>query len=169
MLVRRERAEDRDAVRSIVAEAFARGSETPVEVALVDRLRASDAWIGPLALVAERDGRVVGQVICSRAFVADRPVLGLGPLAVASRLQRAGIGSALMHAVLGAADALDEPLVVLLGHTDYYPRFGFRPAIEFGITAIDPGWGPHLQARALHAYRGGTSGVFRFPPAFANP
>ena len=43
-----------------------------------------------------------------------------------------------MHAVLGAADALNEPLVVLLGSTGYYPKFGFRPAGEYGITPSTP-------------------------------
>jgi putative acetyltransferase len=167
LIVRREREEDHAAVREIVAAAFARADDgTPVEVALVDRLRTSAEWIGRLSLVAELDGVPAGHVLCSRAWVGDTPVLGLGPVAVAPERQRSGIGSALMHAVLAASDALDEAAVVLLGHTGYYPRFGFRPAIELGITPPDPGWGEHFQARALSAYRENLHGPFRFAPAF---
>jgi putative acetyltransferase len=167
LVVRREREEDHAAVRAIVAAAFARADGgTPVEAVLVDRLRASAEWIERLSLVAELDGMPAGHVLCSRAWVGDTPVLGLGPVAVSPGLQRTGIGSALMYAVLAAADAMDEPAVVLLGHTGYYPRFGFRPAMELGITPPDPGWGEHFQARALSAYHEDLRGPFRFAPSF---
>jgi putative acetyltransferase len=71
-----------------------------------------------------------------------------------------------MHAVLGAADALDEQLVVLLGHRDYYPRFGFVPAADLGIEPEVPQWAPDFQARPLTAYRPGLSGRFRYAPPF---
>jgi putative acetyltransferase len=167
LVVRREREEDHAAVRAIVAAAFARPDDAaPVEVALVDRLRTSPEWIGRLSLVAALDGIPAGQVLCSRAWVGDAPVLGLGPIAVAPELQRRGIGSALMHAVLAAADALDEQAVVLVGHAGYYPRFGFRPAIELGITPPDPDWVEHFQARGLSAHRDDLRGPFRFAPSF---
>ncbi|MEV0083213.1 hypothetical protein [Saccharopolyspora sp. NPDC050642] len=65
-----------------------------------------------------------------------------------------------MHAVLGGADALGEPVVVLLGHLDYYPMFGFEPAEKFGIAPPVPDWGSHFQARALAAYRPSIRGEF---------
>jgi putative acetyltransferase len=99
-------------------------------------------------------------------WVDGHPALGLGPLAVAPVAQRRGAGSALMHAVLGAADALDEGLVALLGHTDYYPRFGFRPAGELGITPPVAEWASHFQVRALSAYEPDLRGSFRYPPPF---
>ncbi len=71
-----------------------------------------------------------------------------------------------MHAVLGAADALGEPVVVLLGHTDYYPRFGFRPAAELGIEPPVAEWGAHFQARPLSAYDPGLRGPFRYAAPF---
>ena len=82
--------------------------------------------------------------------------------AVSPRSQRAGVGSALMHGVLDTADALDEPLVVLLGHTDYYPRFAFRPAAELGIVAPVAEWGAHFQARPMTAYDPAIRGAFRY-------
>ncbi len=71
-----------------------------------------------------------------------------------------------MHAVLGAADALGEPLVALLGSTGYYPRFGFRLASEYGITPTDPEWEPHFQVRPLTAYDPAVRGEFGYPEPF---
>lgn len=162
MLVRRERADDVAAVRAVVAAAFSRADtpgQPPIEVGLLDELRADAGWIPALSLVAvdARDPAgdpavgddVVGHVVCTRAYLDDRPVLGLGPLAVRPDRQRAGVGTALVHAVLAAAEALDEPLVVLLGDPAYYQRFGLRPAAELGIAAPDPQWGKYFQARPL--------------------
>jgi putative acetyltransferase len=71
-----------------------------------------------------------------------------------------------MHTVLGAADALEEPLVALLGDPLYYQRFGFVPATHLNITAPDPRWADHFQARALTAYAPGLSGAFRYSSPF---
>jgi putative acetyltransferase len=71
-----------------------------------------------------------------------------------------------MHAVIAAADALDEPVIVLLGHPAYYPRFGFVPAVEHGITPPQD-WGPALfMVRRLTAWAPGLQGLFRYAPAF---
>jgi putative acetyltransferase len=168
MLVRRELAGDEAAIRAVTAAAFAwPGQDVPVEADLVDWLRASPAWIPELSLVAAGpDGGVAGHVLCTRGTVGATPVLGLGPLSVHPRRQSRGIGTALMHAVLGAADALGEPLVVLLGSTGYYPRFGFRPAAEYGITPQRPEWAQHFQARALTAYDPAVRGEFAYAEPF---
>lgn len=162
MLVRREQPTDVTTIAEVHAAAF----EGEVEKNLVTALRASDAWLPPLSFVAEHDGRVVGHVVCTRAHVGEFPALGLGPLGVDPSAQKSGVGSALMHAVLGAADALGEPVVVLLGHTDYYPRFGFQPAATFGITPPVAEWGEHFQARPLSTYDTTIRGAFVYAGPF---
>ncbi len=172
VLIRREAPGDAEVIRSVTVAAFARpGADVPVEAPLVDWLRASPAWIPELSLVAVDpvggpDGHVVGHVVCTRGTVGSAPVLALGPLSVRPDRQRRGVGKALMHAVLGAADALGEPLVALVGWTEYYPRFGFRPASEYGITPKDPEWAEHFQVRTLTAYDPAVRGEFAFPEPF---
>lgn len=169
VLIRREGPGDAEVIYAVTAAAFARAGESgaPAEAPLVDALRASGAWIPELSLVAvDPGGDVVGHVVCSRGSVVDAPVLALGPLSVRPDWQLAGVGSALMHAVLGAADALGEPLVVLLGSTAYYPRFGFRRASEYGITPKVAQWVPHFQVRTLSAYRPEIRGSFAYPEPF---
>jgi putative acetyltransferase len=168
MLVRRELPGDVAAIRAVTAAAFARpGEDVPVEAPLVDWLRASPAWIGELSLVAvDTDGDVTGHVACTRGTVGAAPVLALGPLSVRPDRQRRGVGKALVHAVLGAADALGEPLVALLGSTRYYPRFGFRLASEYGITPQRPEWEPDFQVRTLTAYDPAVRGQFAYPEPF---
>lgn len=138
-----------------------------MEAPLVDWLRASPAWIAELSLVAlDPDGDVIGHVICTRGAVGSAPVLALGPLSVRPDWWRQGVGQALMHAVLGAADALGEPLVVLLGSTRYYPRFGFRRASEYGITPKHEEWEEHFQVRTLTSYDPAVRGEFAYPEPF---
>ena len=128
--VREERPEDRDRVRAVEEAAFGR----PDEADIVDALRGDEAWA--LSLVALIDGELVGHLLFSRG---DR-AMTLGPLAVLPSHQRAGVGAALMREGLAR---VSEP-VVLLGHPDYYARFGFRAAGPLGIAnqwgIDDPAW-----------------------------
>ncbi|MFF0817276.1 GNAT family N-acetyltransferase [Rhodococcus sp. NPDC003318] len=171
MLIRRERPADVDAIAAIHRSAFADqvppDASEPVEVALVAALRASDAWLPELSMVAQDGaGAVVGHVCLTRATVGGRPALALGPIGVLADRQRSGVGAALMHASLGAADALGEPLVALLGHLDYYPRFGFVPGAEVGIDPGIPEWVSHFQVRPLTAHTPDLTGRFRYAQPF---
>jgi putative acetyltransferase len=169
VLIRQESAADVGASRRIQWAAFDRpglAPDPPVEVTLLDALRASDAWIPELSLVAERDRELVGHVVCTRAHVGARPAVALGPIGVLPAHQGDGIGGLLLHAVVAVAEALGEPLVALLGSTDYYSRFGFRPARELAIDAPDPAWGDHFQARALLAWTDDLVGPFEYAPPF---
>lgn len=162
VLLRRELPLDQSAVREVHRAAFGGG----VEARLVDDLRADDDVFPALSLVAVLDDEVVGHVMCSRASIADRPSIGLGPLGVLPAYQRRGVGQALMHAVLAAADAMDEPMVALLGDPDYYRRFGFVAGATLGVLSPFPEWGRHFQVRPLHSWDGSLRGTFRYAPAF---
>lgn len=175
MLIRRERPEDVADIRAVTAAAFS-GVEhsappvepdgAPGEATLVGWLREDPGWVPELSLVAEIGGSIVGHVVATRGELAGRSALGLGPVSVSPAHQGAGVGSALMHAVLGGADAMGEPLVVLLGSPAYYARFGFVPASGIGVEAPDPAWGDHFQARPLAAYEPGLRRTFRYAAPF---
>ena len=169
MLIRREADTDAGAIAAVTTAAFsAPGESEPLETRLVAALRAGDAWLPALSLVAvdAAGGDIAGHVVCTRGHVGSLPALGLGPISVRPERQRRGVGTALMHAVLGAADALGEPVVVLLGDPAYYGRFGFRLAAAYGITPPVAGWAPHFQARVLAAWRPGSGGPFAYAEPF---
>jgi putative acetyltransferase len=170
MLIRREIASDADAIRAVTLAAFEPAyppGQVPPEARLVDELRAGPAWLPALSLVAVTPaGEVIGHVLCTRGHVGQEPVLALGPLSVRPDQQRHGVGSALVHAVLGAADALGEPLVALLGDPGYYRRFGFKLATDCQITPPRPQWQPHFQVRVLSGYQPGLHGMFTYPEPF---
>ena len=165
MLIRRETPADVDAIRSVTAAAFA---PSPVEAPLVDELRACAGWLPPLSLVAVGSSdAVIGHVLCTRAHIGFVPVLGLGPLSVHPDHHTRGVGSALVHTVLGAADALSEPLVALLGNPAYYHRFGFVLSDVHGILPPDPAWQSHFQVRTLTAYTPTLTGTFAYAEPFS--
>ena len=170
MLIRRETERDIDVIRAITTAAFAAGrppGQTVPEARLIDELRAGPAWLPALSLVAVSPaGEVIGHVLGSRGHVGRDPVLAVGPLAVRPDRQQNGVGSALMHAILGAADALGEPLAALLGDPAYYRRFGFELSTVYQITPPKPEWRPHFQVRVLSAYQPRLRGMFTYPEPF---
>lgn len=174
MLIRRELPGDGPAIHAVHSAAFAKpdaATGDPVmEADLVDALRAGPDWLPALSWVALVDDTVAGHVCCTRATVrADEeqwPALGLGPLGVRPEYQGRGIGRALIHAVLGAADATDESLIVLWGHPTYYPYFDFRPASSYRIAPEKRTASAAFQARTLTAYRPEMRGTFYYAAAF---
>ena len=147
----------------------------------MDCLRASDAYVPELSLVAEIDGAVVGHVMVSyvdleRAATDEGPregtdrgprrVLSLAPVAVLPDRQSHGIGSRLIRAALDIADRRGEPLVVLIGHASYYPRFGFVQARPLGIEPPFPVPDEVFMVRPLATYDPAIRGRVAYPPCF---
>lgn len=166
MLIRAEKENDREAVFAVNVSAF----ETPSEATLVDVLREQAQPV--VSLVAEDNGNVVGHIMFSPVFLSGNPdlnVMGLAPMAVAPERQRKGIGSALVRAGLEQCRQLGFVAVVVLGHPEYYPRFGFSPSSRFGI---DSGYevpeevfmAMELEPEALS----GKTGRVKYHPAFSN-
>jgi putative acetyltransferase len=132
MRIRAEKENDRDVVYAVNVLAF----ETPSEANLVDMLREQARPV--VSLVAEDNGQVIGHIMFSPVALSGYPdlkVMGLAPMAVAPEHQRKGIGSALVRAGLEQCRQLGFAAVVVLGHPDYYTRFGFSPASRFGIDS----------------------------------
>jgi putative acetyltransferase len=162
IMVRRERPGDRAAVEAVHRAAFP--DDGRAELAILLGLRDGPWFLPRLSLVAEAGGDVAGHAIATRARVGETDALGVGPVGVTPARQGRGVGSALLNALVGAARALDEPLLVLLGDPRFYGRFGFVPATDLGIDAPDPAWGAHFQALALRA--DAPRGRFRYAPPF---
>lgn len=153
-------------VGMLLDEAF----EGEAESRLVTSLRSDDlSWIPQLSLGAFVDGRLVGYALLTRVFIGEEktPALSFAPLAVAPDLQRSGVGGLLTKAALAAAQHMGEGLVVVLGHPEYYPRFGFVPAADRGV---DSPWNVPEDAWMLLELDPGAadaaSGVVRYPSAF---
>lgn len=161
---RPETADDITAIRDINLAAF----PTAGEADIVDALRADPkAWIDGLSMVTEApDGTLVGHVLLTRSHVDGVSALTLGPCAVLPSAQRTGAGSAAIRAALDAAQAMGENLVLVLGHADYYPRFGFTPASRFGIRAPFEVPDEAMMAMALDDTRPVPAGTIQYPAAF---
>jgi putative acetyltransferase len=161
--VREERAEDFAAIDRIHEEAFRQPGEARLVRALRDEARP---YVG---LVAEREQRVVGHIAFSPVAIegGSPPAMGLGPVGVAPGVQRDGIGRALVHAGLAACAAGGAQIVVVLGHAEYYPRFGFRPASPLGLRYRSETFDPSFFALELiPGALDGVHGWVRYHPAF---
>ena len=175
-MIRRQQSEDYEAILHIYAEAFRRprfrpplsSDCVPPEVGLFAALCDAGDAVSELSFTALCDGGVVGHVTASNATVSTYPVVAVGPIGVLPDHQGVGIGSALMNALLTAADAAEVPLAVLLGAPQYYGRFGFRPAEALGVISPEPEWGDGFQARPLNAHTESVVGRFQYAPAFSS-
>jgi putative acetyltransferase len=163
--VRPETGADHEAIWHVHERAFA---PSIGEAKLVDELRAAGDLVPELCLVAEEGGEAVGHIAYSRARLdSGHEALALAPMAVLPGRQRGGIGSALVRQSLDLAAGTGFPLVVVLGHPEYYPRFGFEPGAAHGV--LDPygvppeAWMVHL----LPAYTPAARGLVTYTEAFS--
>lgn len=165
MQVRLERAADLEAIRDVNRAAF----DTPAEAGLVDALRRDAQPF--VSLVAEVDGRIVGHIAFSPVTLPGHPTLslmGLAPVAVLPSHQRQGIGSALVRAGLEECVTLGAAAVIVLGHAEYYPRFGFGPASRFGLRSEYDVPDEVFMVRELTpGALAAATGTVRYHPAFA--
>ena len=167
MIIRAERKEDIEDIHLVNRLAF--GQED--EAVLVERIRESSGFIPELSLVAVKDSQVIGHILFSQIQVEtdaeNVTVLSLAPMAVLPEFQNAGIGSQLVKAGLKKCQELDYTIIVVIGHPEYYPRFGFIPARKKGL--IPPFSVPNeafLVCELVPDALEGIEGKIKYPPEF---
>lgn len=154
-------------IREVVTAAFGQTSEAN----LIDTIRHSPNFIPELSIVAVEAGEVLGHILFSPIVIETQPqsvpALALAPLAVTPARQREGIGRQLVQVGLSKCRELGHQIVVVLGHSDYYPSFGFQKASQFGVQAPFPV--PDEAFMVLELQPGalmGVSGIVRYPAYF---
>ena len=164
--IRRETPEDFPAVRDVNERAFGGAAEAQ----LVDMLRAANKAV--VSLVAIHQGRVVGHILFSPVTVTQAPEtfrgVGLAPMSVLPEFQNKGIGTKLVRDGLEACKREGYDAVVVLGHTKYYPRFGFSRAKDYGLDneydALDAFMVVELKEGVLQT----ISGLVKYASEFHN-
>ena len=135
MIIRQETPEDVNEIKNVNDLAFQQEDES----VLIHKLRESEAFIPELSLVAVRENKVVGHILFTRIHIESEThstlSLALAPMAVHPDFQKQGIGTAMVEQGLKKAQSLGYKSVVVLGHDQYYPKFGFKKANDFGVKA----------------------------------
>jgi putative acetyltransferase len=164
MIIRDERPVDVDSIRAVNLTAF----ETSTEADLVDALRRRATPL--ISLVAEDGANVVGHILFSPVTLASEPgltLMGLAPMAVVPSRQRQGVGSSLVRAGLDRCRQINAAGVVVLGHPEYYPRFGFLPAARLFLRCEYDVPEEVFMVRDLReGALSGLSGTIRYHPVF---
>jgi len=163
--IRSETPEDIDSIRRINLQAFGQKAEA----AIVDKLRNRNALT--ISLVATMENEVVGHIAFSPVVIESQclsfEAVALAPMAVLPAHQRKGIGSQLVRAGLEECRRLGHDIVVVLGHPDYYPRFGFVSAKQRGIDCEfevpDEAW---MVLELKEGILRGKSGTVKFQSEF---
>ncbi|WP_080875760.1 GNAT family N-acetyltransferase [Oceanobacillus timonensis] len=171
---RQEQPKDYSQTEALIEQAFRNEVMTDhQEHFLVDRIRKSNAFIPELSIVAvNQQNNIIGHILFSIISIENKeqatPSLALAPISVHPDYQNKGIGSMLMKEGLEKAKAAGYRSIIVLGHADYYPRFGFKPASLWGIEA--PFDVPEEAFMALELEPGvleRTSGIVHYSKAFS--
>ena len=164
MNIRAEQAGDAEDIRRVNLAAF----ETSTEAELVDALRREAAPI--ISLVAQDDVEVIGHVLFSPVTLTTEPsltLMGLAPMAVIPSRQRQGVGSALVREGLDRCRRIGAVGLVVLGHAEFYPRFGFVPAGRLSLRCeYDVPEDIFMACELVEGALRGLSGVVRYHQVF---
>jgi len=163
--IRPENDEDRQAVRNVNKAAF----DGDAEANLVDALR--DGGFVEVSLVAEVDGKIVGHILFSQLAIITEvgavDALSLAPMAVVPSHQRQGIGGKLVEAGLEGCRERGGKIVVVLGHPEFYPRFGFSPELARPLDSPFGGGEAWMALELVPGTLEGVEGRVEYSPPFS--
>lgn len=138
MNIRREEEKDFDEIYTLTKIAFETAEHSDgTEQDFVISLRTGENYIPELALVVEEEGEIIAHIMLTAFKVADVKALLLAPLTVKLECRNQAIGTKLTNKALRLAKEAGYEAVFLVGHEQYYPRFGFKPSIDFGIGNVN--------------------------------
>jgi putative acetyltransferase len=163
--VRPEQPGDEAGIRQVNDQAFGQRDESQI----VDAVRAAGGFL--ISLVAAEGATIVGHILFTPVYIEPRRrhprALGLGPMAVSPHFQRQGVGSRLVECGLEECRRLGYHAVVVVGHPEFYPRFGFRPGRVFGLRSeFDVPDEVFMVAELTPGALGGVGGLVRYLPEF---
>lgn len=172
MIVRQEQEKDHSQVFKVVENAFKNVEHSDhQEQFLVEKLRKSDAFIPELSIVAEIDNKIVGHILFTKLSVRNDSEsftsLALAPVSVEPEYQGKGIGNQLINYGHKIARELGYESVILIGHENYYPKFGYKKTSNFGISF--PFDIPEENGMALELVEDGLkniNGIVTYPKEF---
>lgn len=166
-VIRPEAKDDYKKVYSVVKNAFQSAEHSDgCEQDLVETLRKGEAYIPELSLVAEINGRIIGHIMFTEAKAGDGVILCLAPLSVDPSYQRMGVGSALIKAGHDIAKKSGYKYSVVLGSTEYYPKFGYIRSDKLGIIAPQGISQEYLMAVKLDENAPEISGTVKYAKEF---
>lgn len=160
--IRKEKKSDYKAVFTLIKQAFkSMDLGDNKEQFLVERLRNSSAFIPELSLIAEVEDEIVGHILLTKIKIineqSESDSLVLAPVSVVPKFQRRGIGGLLIKHAHKIAKEMNFKSVILLGHADYYPKFGYVQAHKFGIEL--PFDAPKENCLAIELTKNGLEGI----------
>lgn len=173
-IIRQEQESDYESTENVVKIAFASAEQSNQnEHYLVSRIRNSDTFVPELSLVAvcKENNQILGHILLSKILVDDgskkAESLALAPVSVLPDYQYKGIGKSLIQKAMEKAKELGFQSVIVLGHPEYYPKFGFRKSSLWQIKA--PFEVPEEVLMAIELKKSsleGVSGVIEYPSVF---
>ena len=165
--IRQESQKDYEEVYRVVKTAFEMAEHSDGnEQDLVVALRNSDSFIPELSLVAVKEDKIVGYILFTKIKIENHEEIALAPLAVLPEYQKQGIGSMLIEQGHKIAKQLGYHYSIVLGSENYYPKFGYIPAIQYGIQAPFDVADENFMAIKLNATDTEIEGVVQYAKEF---
>ena len=165
--IRQKSQKDYEEVYRVVKTAFETAEHSDGnEQDLVVDLRNSDSFIPELSLVAVKEDKIVGYILFTKIKIENHEEIALAPLAVLPEYQKQGIGSMLIEQGHKIAKKLGYHYSIVLGSENYYPKFGYIPAIQYGIQAPFDVANENFMALKLNATDTEIKGVVQYAKEF---